>query len=110
MSSRAWPAPRFSRDFRRALSMRMRRIASAAAPKKCARFCHDRSPALTSCSQASCTSAVGCNVCPAASCAIRAPASRRNASYTNGNKSSEALLSPRPMACNTRVISLIFLQ
>jgi hypothetical protein len=48
--------------------------------KKMPRFFQVRSPAPTSCSHASCTSAVGCNVWPAASLAIRAAASRRNSS------------------------------
>ena len=65
---------------RRARSIRMRLMASAAAPKKCARFCHVRSPSPTSRSQASWTSAVGWSVWPAASCAMRAAASRRNSS------------------------------
>ena len=61
-STRARPPPCLWACLRRALSMRMRRMASAAAPKKWARPCHPASPAPagpTSRRYASCTSAVG---------------------------------------------------
>src|SRR2546427_243110 len=44
--------------------MRMRRMASAAAPKKCARFCQVCCSEPTNRSQASWTRAVGWRVCP----------------------------------------------
>jgi len=65
---------------RRADSTRMRRMASAAAAKKCGRFSNSNALSPTSRSQASWTSAVGCKVCPGRSLAILCAASLRSSS------------------------------
>ena len=76
---------------RRAFSTRIRRIASAAAAKKCPRLsqCWAFSTS-TSRMYASCTSAVACSVCPGFSWASLAAASFRSSSYTSGNSCSAA--------------------
>src|SRR5581483_4892713 len=83
----------------------MRRIASAAAAKKCARFFQSGCRSPPSRSHASWTSAVGCSVWPSASRAIRAAASRRNSSYTSGSSRSAACGSPASTCCRRSVMS-----
>jgi hypothetical protein len=96
---------------RRALSTRIRRIASPAAPTKCLRsrhFCPCTAPPKRI--QASCTSAVGCNVRPGDSRAIFAAASCRSSPYTSGKSSSAACGSPCSTLWRSCVRSLTFAQ
>ena len=106
--TRAVSPPRLAAFFRRAFSTRMRRMASAAAAKKCRRFAQSR-PASAPATRryASWTRAVGVRVCPVGSAAIRA-ASRRRSSYTSGSGLPRiARRQPCDANWSTRVMSLI---
>src|SRR6266704_1440155 len=86
--------------------MRIRRMASAAAPKKCPRPSQAWFLPPVTRNQASCTSAVGCSVWPGSSLAILQAASFRSSSYTRGSNWPAAFASPCSMAFRTWVTSL----
>src|SRR5262245_32713781 len=95
--------PCFSVSFRRALSIRMRRMASAAAARKCPRPAKYWSP--TRRRYASWTRAVACSVWPGCSWASLAAASRLSSVYTSGSRSAAACSSPRCAASSKRLTS-----
>lgn len=81
ISTRRRPPPCLCRCFRRAFSTRIRRMASAAAEKKCPReFQCCWWGTSTNRTKASCTRAVASRVCPGLSCASRTAANFFNSS------------------------------
>jgi len=101
---RSQSPPRFCVCLRRARSMRMRRMAVAAAAKKWPRSLYMGPWRPTRRKYASCTNPVASSVCPGVSLAKFRAASLRSSSYTNGNSWLAAWGSPCATASRIWVI------
>src|SRR5262245_36283027 len=102
-SMRCQAPPRFRRSRPRACSTRMRRMTLAAMARKRARSPRPTSSASIRRTQASCTSAVGCRVCPARSFASKPPARPFSSPYSSSKNVSALPGSPRSTARSTFV-------